>query len=360
MRKKSKRFGVNLIGNIRSTGNQGICFRHLVKVIRKTKIPLSLVNTPNLANNCSKLISRMKYSINIFVITPPELLSVKAVLSCKTQHQYNIVALHWGYSSFPEEYRNSLSCFDKIWVFCKCDEYLFKSLTDIPVLRFYPREEITRSMKLSRKQLSLPENSDLFLTIYDEKKDYSISNVSAVIKAFRKAFRKEDRSACLVVKIINSNNDVRQKIEKELEDVNSIIIDSIYTEKQLNELVRLCNVLVSLEKSTPYNYKLAKAMLSHTAVIASNSQGNSDIISHITACCVDCRERTAQIEYDTVQFESEVFETDVIQTAVFMKLIRNDAHYRKSISDYAYYNITARTEASLTDCMITEEIMNLK
>ena len=338
-------FGVNLIGYVKSPFGLGEGCRLYASVLEKTSIPFGIIDIKSgtIFNNkdrkCNKkIIKNPKFNINIFHINPEEMLRLKVTLPENTwDKRYNIGIWLWELPEFPDEWFNAFSLVDEIWAPSQyCVDTIAKK-SPVPVKLMPYGLSAVSSRKFDRKHFGLPLGSFLFLIMFDAKANFKRKNPLGAIKAYKRAFRKEDNSVGLIIKISNLTDEITAIIKEELEGYKNIkIIEKTLSKLEVNSLISICDVLVSLHRCESFGLVIAEAMLLKTAVIATCWSGNSDFMTTETACCVDSQ--LVEIDDDYTIFKANQFwaNPDIIQATVFMKILKADSNYRKLITQNAY------------------------
>lgn len=317
-------FGINLIG-VNNCCQDGKVFNSIIKTLRATKIPFCIILTDS--NRKTKKF-KLKYSINIFTFGIDE---VKKLIQCENKTDwklyYNVFIEISDLTKVINELEKMIIPVDEIWV---PSQYHLNKYSDCNNIQYFPLYiSANPSKHYNRKYFNIPERNFVLLSIYDKKINLEIDNPIGVIKAFKKAFRKEDKTVTFVIKIDSNDHECLEKIMKEFDGYeNYIIIDKPLSNIQNDSLIEISDVYVSLAKGGDFNISLCKAMLLKTTVIANCYGALNENLTQQSACCVDYTMNYAD--------DGDIAEPDIVQAAVFMKIMRSDMHYKKVITENAY------------------------
>jgi glycosyltransferase involved in cell wall biosynthesis len=199
--------------------------------------------------------------------------------------------------------------------------------------------ELIESVRMSRAYFGLPENKFLFLFFFDFRSYISRKNPLAVIHAFLLAFNKEYNNVYLVIKMNGTDSypeDYNKFLSSEIvKDPRIILIDKVLDDREIKELVRLCDCFVSLHRSEGFGRGLAEAMFFGKPVIATGYSGNLDFMNEMNSCLVDhvlVSVKENEYPYGSGQIWAD---PDIEQAAWYMKRVVNNPTYAAEIGRYA-------------------------
>ncbi len=343
--------GINLIGLVRAEMGLGQSCRLLASMIEHTKYPMSLYDF-NLKSELlrtedhsydKKITQDLKYNINIIHINPDEMRLLYTRLDPKTwEGRYNIAFWLWEIETIPESWKRYFPMLDEIWT---PSEFISKNLrrvTDLPVRTIpYCVKAPTRD-KYSRSYFGLPEDRFLFLAMYDSNSTRERKNPMGVIRAFREAFRPDDRHVGLVLKVNNAREEDMRLLRQMMEGCDNVYyITETMSKIKVNSLIKVVDVFVSLHRGEGFGLVMAEAMLNGTPVIATDWSSNTEFMDSETACMVD---------YDFVELREDcppyragtVWADPNIHTAA--------GYMRRLYEDQAFYDkLAAAAKASVRD-----------
>jgi glycosyltransferase involved in cell wall biosynthesis len=206
--------------------------------------------------------------------------------------RYNIGCWQWELSRFPDEWVDALRFLDEIWAPSRFVQQALSEKAGCPVVRMPLAVECTETVRLSRNYFGLPDQTFLFLFFFDFRSYVTRKNPRGAIEAFRRAFPDGDAEPVgLVIKINGTEAcpDAYRAFRKmgEICDRRVIVLDRVMDDREMNELVRLCDCFVSLHRSEGFGRGLAEAMFFGKPVVATGYSGNLDFTNELNACLVD-------------------------------------------------------------------------
>lgn len=139
-----------------------------------------------------------------------------------------------------------------------------------------------------RDMLGISRSTRVFLTVFDSASSMQRKNPEAVLQAFCTAFTPQD-DVLLVVKSMNCS-----KVQSQwatLQNMNTLsekvlFLDAKMSRTELVQLLRTCDVFVSLHRAEGFGRLLAEAMLLGKLLVCSEAGGSSDFAYEKTALCV--------------------------------------------------------------------------
>jgi glycosyltransferase involved in cell wall biosynthesis len=117
----------------------------------------------------------------------------------------------------------------------------------------------------------------------------SRKNPLAAVRAFYKAFSRNDKYVGLLIKTFNATNHDEWQAVQELtkNDDRVAIINKALSRQEVLSLMSCCDCFVSLHRSEGFGRIIAEAMLLEQPVIATNYSGNTDFCTKQTSYLVD-------------------------------------------------------------------------
>jgi len=340
--------GATLIGHPYGILGMGEVIRSAANAMETTGIPFCIRNTfgdygiQDLNKHkdfplMDRITSAAVYKTNIFYLNADEMQSALAYLGPEFfRGRYNIGCWAWELSKFPEEWCGAFSLVNEIWALSRFTQQAISEKADCPVLWMPLAVELRGAVRLSREYFGLPQNKFLFLFFFDFRSYISRKNPAAVMEAFQKAFgRTSSRDICLVVKV--NGKDDHWKEYAAFQDAvdafgeNAILIDKVMDDREIRELLRVCDAFVSLHRSEGFGRGLAEAMYLGKPVIATGYSGNLDFNNEMNACLVDhvlVPVKEGEYPYGMGQFWAD---PDIEQAAWYMRQLVHDLSYAKQL-----------------------------
>ena len=334
-------FGINLIGNIRANTGLGQSCRLVAEGLKQANIPFSiyLYNELNGASTKEqeydgRIRNELPYGINLIHINPHELgVAFHQLGENVWKHHYNIGFWLWELEEFPEEWVSCFNLFHEIWT---PSEFISKALrkkTKKPVKTIPYSVTVEKDVACDRAFFQLPEDKFLYLMMYDSASVMERKNPMGVIEAFKKAFPIEDSSVGLVIKMKQYSKSEMQKIKESLKGYQNIyFVEGDLLKSQVNALLSMVDVVVSLHRAEGFGLVMAEAMLLGTPVIATNWSANTEFMNKNCACMVDVTLIPLEKDYGPFKRGQRWAEPNITQAAEYMKLLFQDKQKYETFS----------------------------
>jgi glycosyltransferase involved in cell wall biosynthesis len=297
--KADKPFGVNLYGFAYGELGIGEDLRMAVACCEAANIPYYVVNVDAgdvrqadrlLEGKTHELHSAQlpPYRTNIFCL--PAFDTVSRIFMQKGaspfEGYHNIGWWPWELSVFPKAWKPyAFELVDEVWASSTFLEDMYKRSTDKPVHLVPLAVSVDRLQKHPRKYYGLPDNTYLFLYVFDFNSSVARKNPMAAVNAFKQAFPQTDKSVGLVLKTMNSNpnNPEWQVFLKECKaDKRIYVLTETMDRPDVLGLIDCCDVYVSLHRAEGFGRTVSEAFLLNKYVIASNYSGNLNIFTKDT------------------------------------------------------------------------------
>lgn len=340
--------GVNIIGLIRAEMGIGQSSRLAAGAIDTTSIPFGLLNYPVAFINSQdttwsfKEIQVPRYKINIFHLNPDTMRTAIPYFPDILPNRFSIGYWHWELSDFPEEYCDGFQHVQEIWA---PSTFVMESIAQkspIPVIRIPHGIEVPFSPEIGREHFGLPRYPFLFFTMYDIHSIQKRKNPQGTIRAFRKAFKPDDQSVGLVVKLNHSQS--KPSDLSELKELihgypNIYLIDRVLSRVETNSLLNCTDCFVSLHRSEGFGLGMAEAMYLGKPVIGTNYSGNTDFMNHSNSCLVGYDLK--QLKHDYGPYKAYQFwaEPRIEHAAEHMQTLVNNPGFRKMMADEGRHTI---------------------
>lgn len=362
--------GVNLIGYIRGEIGLGQSCRLVAAGLEAAGVPFTIYNYQQVSAMRSedhswdhKISNQTPYNINLFHINPYEVpLAFSALSPAFWDNKYNIAFWLWELEKFPPEWCFALNCFHEIWTPSEFVSESIRKVTDKPVCTMPYFIQAPADLKMGRKKFQLPDNTFLFLTMYDCNSTIERKNPIGALRAFKKAFSPEETDVGLVIKVNNPTETDLRKIREELKGYQNIfLLSGVYSKTEVNSLIANADVLVSLHRAEGFGLVPAEAMLLGTPSIATNWSANTEFMNSETACMVDYT--LVPIEKDCGPYPKgeRWAEPDLEQAAYYMRKLYEDTEYYQRIKENgkkAIQTILGREQAGQKIKIRIDEILS--
>jgi glycosyltransferase involved in cell wall biosynthesis len=239
------------------------------------------------------------------------------------------VAAHWLWEleRLPARWIHAFSFCDEIWASSEFVRSIFDAEDRRPVRLIHHAVTAPRpSHTVTRRELDLPENTTVFLFMFDFASYAQRKNPIAVVRAFLQAFPGGDEPACLVIKTQNAG--LRPELWAELyqltDDPRVMLRDARLSRDELTGLIAASDAFVSLHRSEGFGRGPAEAMLLGIPVIVTGYSGTLDFTDGSCACVVGYTLVPVMPgEYPGVEGQRWA-EADVAQAARYMRWIQEE------------------------------------
>jgi len=204
------------------------------------------------------------------------------------ENAYRIAYWNWELETVPDEWVEVAELVDEIWSPTRFVADAMRARMPCPVHHILPGVEVGPVEKVRRSSLNIPEDHFVFLFMFDLHSQVHRKNPGAVFRAFREAFREDDK-ATLVIKTTGGDiHSADLKLVREtIRGPNVIMRDELMTRSQAYGLIALSDCFVSLHRSEGFGLGLAEAMLMAKPVIATGYSGNLDFMNPNNSLLVD-------------------------------------------------------------------------
>lgn len=364
----SKRFpqGINLIGPMKQSSGLGQSCRLLERAIGSSKIPYNVIPYSLQENRrwSEDFSQKPTYGINIFHINAHEFETAFYQLKKESwDGHYNIAYWLWELEDFPDRWASYAKVLDEIWTPAEFVSNSIRKKVDIPVktIPYWLQTEI--DSHLSRRDFSLPEDKFLYFVAFDKNSVSERKNPLGCIAAFKKAFSVKNDKVGLVIKVNHAAETDIVQLRKELFGYNVYFIKETLSKSEMDTMISLVDVYISLHRAEGFGLILAEAMALGTPVVATNYSANTEFMNSDVACMVD---------YEKVMLKEDIWpyekgnhwaEPDIEQASVFLRKLYEEPDFYNEIKTKAREHIAEQLGEKRVARLIKdrcEEIFNLE
>ncbi len=231
--------------------------------------------------------------INVFGVNGDEAARViDQVGAAAFDAAYNIAYPAWELASYPRDYARVLERFDEIWTPSTFVQQALAEAIARPVHCMPLPVDLKVSAFLGRRHFGIPEDAFVVLFFFDFSSFAARKNPEAVLAAFEQVCAaRPDGDICCVIK--SRGAEAAEAGQAALEDRLAALApraQAIYgdlTDNEIKNLVRCCDVFVSLHRSEGFGRGMAEAMAMGRPAIATGYSGNLDFMAPGTGLLVD-------------------------------------------------------------------------
>jgi len=287
--------GINVAGFAQSVYGIGESSRAMWRAVQATGLPCVLLNVR------SRVHSNADASLDGFARNNPFRVNLMTFSFDYSRRFYrdmgprffagrhNIGLWYWEQEHFPMRWHSAFDYYDEIWVPSHFTQAAIAAVSPIPVRKItYPFYLNETEAVPDRRRFGLPKSACVFLFTFDFFSTISRKNPTAVIEAFRRAFRPDD-AALLVIKSINCDHDKagRASLDQKSEGAKVVFMDTHISGAEWNALFASADCYVSLHRSEGLGLGMAHAMYLGKPVIATNYSGNLEFMNSGNSLLVD-------------------------------------------------------------------------
>jgi glycosyltransferase involved in cell wall biosynthesis len=201
---------------------------------------------------------------------------------------YRIAYWAWELETIPAEWIELLPLLDEIWAPTEFVAAAMRTRMTVPVHRIPYAVEVGDMETVTKTELGVPQDHFVFLFMFDMFSDFERKNPLAVIRAFRRAFRRDEK-ATLILKTGATSPDAMAatRLQAAAETNGIKLVRQSLSRKKAYGYLQMCDCYVSLHRSEGFGLGMAEAMLLAKPVIATAYSGNVDFMDTGNSLLVD-------------------------------------------------------------------------
>ena len=339
--------GINIVGFMRTTKGIAEAARSSIHALDAVNIPYTIIDyefgipasqqTETLPQSQNR--KDFHFNVNLIHVNPPQLPYLWNTFGkSKLTKRYNIGVWYWELPNFPEEWSFAFDLMDEVWV---ATQFVLNSVSvksSVPVVKIPPCIHVVYDHTINELDFNLPDDRFLFLCAYDVLSTQARKNPLGAIKAFKRAFKKNDPTVGLVLKINNARenpSEIKQLYDELRGYSNCYFVEDVLERTQFNALLNLVDSYISLHRSEGFGMIPAEAMSLGKPVIMTRWSGNLDLMTEDNSCGVDYKLIPVE-EKSGPYLPGQIWaEPDINHAALFMEKLRYDGKYYSHISKHA-------------------------
>jgi glycosyltransferase involved in cell wall biosynthesis len=358
--------GVNVAGYCASEKGVGEAVRSVIRSLEAVQFPYVVNNCTDLGSaNQDAVDTPFAYDnpfvfnlINLNAANLPEFVSTRG--DGYFQGHYNIGSWAWELSDFPNDWEASFQYLDEIWAPSNFVLDAVARVSPIPVVRIpYSLNEQLAVKPWTRAHFGLPQESFMFLYIFDFDSIVERKHPFGVIEAFRRAFSSRD-DVLLVLKGSHPTRSELQAVQKAAAGAYVRLIDSILSREEVNTLLQLADCYVSLHRSEGFGLTMAEAMSLEKPVIATGYSGNMDFMTPANSFLVDYNLIELDREYPPYKKGSVWADPSLEHAAQLMRFVYENRELARQAGRKARADILRHCHPQVVGKLITERLRKLR
>ncbi|GMK39872.1 hypothetical protein PCCS19_29270 [Paenibacillus sp. CCS19] len=262
--------------------------------------------------------------------------------------KYTIGYWHWEMTDIPDNWADSWPYVHEIWTPSRFVRDVVSAKSPVPVLTMpygIAVPALHGTPQSSRAAYGLPDNSFLFLTMFDTHSFVERKNPIGALNAFLHAFGAVNPSVGLVLKAnhANAGGPALEFLKQRVASCRNVYwIEAPMTREQTSGLIASCDAYVSLHRAEGFGLAIAEAMAMSKPVIATNWSGNTDFLQSSNGCPVRYTLVPNPITIGPYQAGGWWAEPDLQHAADYMKQLVSDRVTGLRIGAAAAHTIATR------------------
>lgn len=289
--------GVNVLGYLSAKTGLGEDCRMIMRVLSHANIPYHVVDLEHLKLNGG---INLPYKVNLFTVPATDHFKKLMFLGPEVlRNKINIGAWQWELSSWPKAYEEFFKVVDEVWTISSYVRGVIGKDSTVPVVTAPLAVEVPNIDIVEAKKLfNVDPDVFTFLVMFDGKSSIYRKNPIAAVKAFYKAFSRENASVQLIIKCMSISE--KHPLWREIQDLilgdtRVRVINESLPDKERFKLIASCDAFVSPHRSEGFGRIIAEAMLYEKPVIVTGYSGNLDFTNEensyvVEGTCVPLRE----------------------------------------------------------------------
>lgn len=287
--------GVNLVGFVR--GGLGLAenLRSLARSLTAQNFPVRLVDANILDQSRNsdhsadlRLSDRADFPIDVYLVNPDQLpAALEFTREVRRSDVYRIGYWFWELATIPEEWLDSISLVDEIWVASEFVGDAFRAVTNKPVT-LVPM--VVAPSQTAQNAPSGENGPFTFLFSFDFHSYIARKNPAAVVEAFIRAFPLGHEPARLILKTINGGifpERLYDLLESCSKDRRIVVNDAYMQRNEMLALMSGMDAYISLHRAEGFGLGLAESMALGKPVIGTGYSGNLQFMNASNSMLVD-------------------------------------------------------------------------
>lgn len=261
----------------------------------------------------------------------------------------------WETESIPNHWVKPCNLVHEIWTASDFSAHAFRhKIKDIPVKVVPLPLRMPSDTSFNKEHFGLPK-SVIILNIADLGSGFNRKNIVGAIEAFRKISNKV-KNATMVLKLSGTKRFLEEKeeIDKLIFAVpNILVIDKFLSTDEMQGLINLSDIVVSLHRSEGFGLLMAEAMWHGKAILATPWSANMTFLPKNCACYVKYKLVDINDPQNIYKDKGVWAEPDINDAAAKLLKLVNDKNLRnelgKNAKEHAMKFFTKEAFAKETD-----------
>lgn len=359
--------GVNLAGFVQSEFGIGESSRAIWRAVQASGLPCVLLNVrstmhSNRDASFAKFARENPYRVNLMTFSFDYARRFHRDMGPRFfAGRHNIGLWYWEQEHFPVRWHSAFDYYDEIWVPSEFTRGALAAVSPIPVNKItYPFQMNDIAAQPDRARFELPNDTCVFLFNFDFLSTTHRKNPGAVIEAFRRAFRPEEK-ALLVMKSINWEHDRagHAALVQQSAGAHVRFLDHHIPGAEVTALFASIDCYISLHRSEGLGLGMAQAMYLGKPVIATGYSGNLEFTNPENSLLVDYT--MTELEEDAGPYERGTHwaAPDIAQAASYLRWVFENRAASRALGARAAESIRRTLDPAVTASQIRQRLEEL-
>ena len=283
--------GVNIVGYLESEKGVGEIARSGLRVVEAAAVPFVANNVIDAGSYNLELLPQSlsadnPYGVNLIAVNPEQFADFAKGRRDYFESRFNIGYWAWELSEFPKEWEPAFDYVDEVWTLSEFARDSIAASSPVPVQVVHCSLDFNYHpvIQHGRDTFEIPEDTFVFLFIFDFHSAIERKNPVGLVQAFKKAFGSR-KDVQLLIKSSHSDEhlDQLQILEQAAAGPNVRVFDEVLSKDAKQSLMMAADCYVSLHRSEGFGLTIAEAMMYGKPTVATDYSGNRDFMTADTS-----------------------------------------------------------------------------
>jgi glycosyltransferase involved in cell wall biosynthesis len=359
--------GVNVSGYLDTESGMGEAARASIRSLEAAGIPIALNNVTSRLRKHDRTYAKAFGKANPH---PFNLVHLNADNmgwfadergSAYFRDRYTIGYWFWELSDFRDEWVPFFDYVDEVWAASEFVRASFAASSPVPVVRIPLPIVLPPVPALGRAHFTIPENTTVFLYVFDVSSQMERKNPIGAIRAFRRAGFARG-TATLVLKFTNAEYDraaVKQIID-ETQGLDVVILDGYMDRGELCALLNTADCYFSPHRSEGFGLTILESMKLGKPVIATHYSGNVDFMSEENSFPLRYRLVTIDRDHGPYMRGASWADPDLDEAARLLRLVVEHPDVAQERGRRARAQVERERDPAVTGRAVRERLAHIR
>jgi glycosyltransferase involved in cell wall biosynthesis len=344
--------GATVVGYLRAESGMGELARSTVRALRAMSYPLTVRELRAAAHrhadlSVDALDTGETLAFTIVALTAPDARRERDRIGPPSRSSFRIGYWPWELEAFPDDLGDVFSGFDEIWALSRFSAGAIARASPVPVHAIWPALPDVGPSAAPARDTALEPDEYNFLFVYDVLSETDRKNPLDLIRAFRQAFRRDDR---VRLTLKTSNGHMRshewRRVVRAADGLPITVCDRYLSRPDLLALMRSCDCYVSLHRSEGFGFTLVEAMALGKPVIATFYSANAEYMTPWNSFPVPYRMGEVRARRGAYRKGDAWAEPDVEAAAALMRQAYCDRERAQDVGRRGRRDVTSQLSVS--------------